>query len=176
MRLVKTKTIVNPDYKINFFHNIIGSWFWTGYFPKGSGTVGSLAAFIIFLIPLFNNIVYLSLAFVIVFALGTIAATHMIKRFGNDPSVLVADEVVGQWFTIIMVMAAGYWQLDWLHIAITFIAFRGFDILKLQPAKYFDKQHTALGAMLDDVMASIYAGVSSIICFMLIQKYFSNIF
>lgn len=172
MRLVKTKNIVDPDYRINFFYNIIGSWFYTGYFPKGSGTVGSLAAFIIFLIPVFNSIVYLSIAFIVIFILGTMAATPMMKRFGNDPSVLVADEVVGQWLTIIIMMAAGYWALDWLHMLIAFIAFRGFDILKIQPAKYFDKQHTALGAMLDDVMASLYAGIGAVVFFIAMQKFF----
>ncbi len=173
MRLVKTKEIVNPDFKVDFFSNLIGSWFFAGYFPKGSGTVGSLAAFVVFLFPSMNAPMPLSTAFLVTFILGTYSAIPLMKRYGNDPSVLVVDEVVGQWFTIMIVMAAGYWQLNWICCEVTFIAFRGFDILKVQPAKYFDRQHTALGAMMDDMVASVYAGVASIFAIILIQRLFN---
>ncbi|MBS1491876.1 MAG: phosphatidylglycerophosphatase A [Bacteroidetes bacterium] len=170
MRFVKTKEIVNPDFKVDFFSKLIASWFFTGYFPKGSGTVGSLAAFVIFLFPSMNDPYMLSIAFLIVFILGTYATIPMMKRYGNDPSTVVVDEVVGQWFTIMIVMAAGYWKLNFICCAVTFIGFRGFDILKLQPAKYFDRKHTALGVMLDDVMAAIYGGVASIFAIILLQR------
>lgn len=172
MRLVKTKEIVNPDFKVDFFSRILASWFYTGYFPKGSGTVGSLAAFVIFLFPSMNDPYRLSIAFLIVFILGTYATIPMMKRYGNDPSTVVVDEVVGQWFTIMIVMAAGYWELTLINCLVTFIGFRGFDILKLQPAKYFDRKHTALGVMLDDVVAAVYGGIFSIFIIIALQRMF----
>jgi phosphatidylglycerophosphatase A len=45
----------------------------------------------------------------------------MMKRYGGDPSVVVVDEVVGQWFTIMIVMSAGYWKLNLICCAVTFI-------------------------------------------------------
>jgi len=42
--------------KINFFEKLIGSGFYTGYSPYISGTVGSLAALIIYLIPGFEQL------------------------------------------------------------------------------------------------------------------------
>ncbi len=173
MRFIKEKKIVNPDFHPDFFSKLIASWFFTGYFPKGSGTVGSLAAFVIFLFPSMNAPMPLSIAFLIVFILGTYATIPMMKRYGDDPSTVVVDEVIGQWFTIMIVMASGYWKLNLLCCAVTFIGFRGFDILKLQPAKYFDQQHTALGVMLDDVMAAIYAGVVSIFTIIAFQRFFN---
>lgn len=173
MRFVKTKEIVNPDFHPDFFSKLLASWFFTGYFPKGSGTVGSLAAFVIFLFPSMNDPMRLSIAFLIVFILGTYATIPMMKRYGGDPSVVVVDEVVGQWFTIMIVMSAGYWKLNLICCAVTFICFRGFDILKLQPAKYFDRKHTALGVMLDDIVAAVYGGVASIFAIILIQRLFN---
>ena len=42
--------------QINWFEKIIGSGFYTGYIPFASGTFGSLAAIVIYLIPGFERL------------------------------------------------------------------------------------------------------------------------
>lgn len=44
---------------------------------------------------------------------------------------------------------------------IGFFAFRFFDIVKLEPAKYFDNKDSGWGIMMDDIAAGLYAGISS---------------
>ena len=42
---------------------------------------------------------------------------------------------------------------------IGFFAFRFFDIVKLEPSKYFDNKNSGYGIMLDDMAAALYAGI-----------------
>jgi phosphatidylglycerophosphatase A len=44
---------------------------------------------------------------------------------------------------------------------IGFVIFRFFDIIKLQPAKYFDDLKNGYGVMMDDISAGLYAGILS---------------
>ena len=44
---------------------------------------------------------------------------------------------------------------------IGFFAFRFFDIVKLEPAKYFDNKDSGWGIMMDDIAAGLYAGIFS---------------
>jgi phosphatidylglycerophosphatase A len=54
--------------KINLIEKVIGSGLFTGYIPYASGTFGSLAAIIIYLIPGFENptIMFIAISFFLV--------------------------------------------------------------------------------------------------------------
>ena len=84
------------------------------------------------------------------------------KKYGDDPSVVVIDEAVGMWITVLLYIVLPHDPpLDLIHLIICFFAFRFFDITKIQPAKYFDKLNSGFGIMMDDVVAGIYAGVAA---------------
>ena len=85
--------------------------------------------------------------------LAGIPASSIVAREAatEDPSFVVADEVVGQWIALI---AAGTRPWEWL---LAFLLFRVFDILKPSPARQFDRMHSGFGIMMDDVAAGIYA-------------------
>jgi phosphatidylglycerophosphatase A len=98
----------------------------------------------------------------------------MRKRFGEDPAEVTIDEIVGQWFTYLVgsVVFEIFFQYksfdpDWQFITkiafafIGFVVFRIFDIVKIEPAKYFDDQDSGWGIMLDDVISGLYAGILS---------------
>ena len=153
MRLIKEKKIVDENAEVDFFSNIFSSFFYTGYFPKASGTFASLAALVIFLLKIFQDPAMLSLLILLTFAAGIYTTKTMMKRFGDDPSVVVIDEAVGMWITVLIFIL--------LNSSVCFFAFRFFDITKIQPAKYFDNLHSGFGVMMDDVIAGVYAGLAS---------------
>jgi phosphatidylglycerophosphatase A len=132
----------------------IGTGFGSGLFPRAPGTVGSLAALLpwwLFLRPL-DPLWYLGVL-VATFAVGVWSADWMIARTRiADPSVFVWDEFVGLWLALFLAPAGWAWAV------VGFALFRLFDIWKPWPVRWADREvHGGLGAMLDDVLAGVYA-------------------
>ena len=98
----------------------------------------------VLLLPLF--------AFTMLF-LGLPAAKALEQKHGDDPSLVVLDEAVGMW------IAAAFLPKIWWVMLAAFILFRVFDIVKPQPARYFDRMGGGGGIMMDDVIAAVYANI-----------------
>jgi phosphatidylglycerophosphatase A len=136
----------------------IASGFGSGLSPFASGTAGSAAALIPWLAlreldwPLYLGAVALA------FAIGVWASGVVIAKLRvEDPCVVVWDEFVGQWITLLPLVVA---PRGWLWIAAGFVLFRVFDVVKPWPASWADRSvKGGLGAMLDDVIAGIYAAL-----------------
>ena len=162
MAIIKRKQIVNPDYKVNFFSEAFSSALCVGDIPVASGTLGTLFGLLFFFIPIFSAYEILIPAIVICFLMGVFTSEQMIKRFGHDPSVVVIDEVVGVWVTMLFVthvMAFVDLQLQIITLGVAFLTFRFFDIIKIWPSKYFDRMNNGWGIMIDDIIAGLYAGI-----------------
>ncbi len=162
MRLIKKKKIVNEDVKIDFFTMFLASAAFTGYFPFASGTVGSLFAALFIFIPGFYNPVVMATLILIFFFVGVVVSERMMQRYGEDPSVVVIDEVAGMWLSMFIIYLFGYDNL-FLVFAVSFLAFRLFDILKVFPGNYFDRMNSGAGIMLDDVVAGVYGGFAGVL-------------
>ena len=162
MRLIKTKKIVDENVKIDFFTMFIASALFTGYFPVASGTIGSLFAVLFILIPGFYPPVVLITLSLIFFFVGIVVSDRMMQRYGEDPSVVVIDEVIGVWLSLFIISMFGFNNLLIAGI-LSFITFRFFDILKVFPGNYFDKKNSGLGVMMDDVVAGVYSGFVSVL-------------
>jgi phosphatidylglycerophosphatase A len=136
---------------------LAGTFFAAGLFPVASGTFASaLAAAIVHFVPQLQSAWPLLLVSVLYLFIG-IAASSVIeeKMHLDDPSMIVADEVVGQWIALIpWTTYAGI-----PHAIIAFVAFRFFDIVKVWPASVLERQKGGAGVMLDDVIAGIYANI-----------------
>lgn len=89
-------------------------------------------------------------------------------KFGNyaeeefktkDPSQVVADEVAGQ--SIPLLFLPWYLPTDYMNnallVAIAFVSFRFFDILKPPPANGLQKLPAGWGILVDDLVAGVYA-------------------
>lgn len=139
--------------KLHFVTKIIGSGFFTGYAPVASGTVGSAFALAFFLIPNFSSLYSIVPATIILFVFGGFAAHKMEKIYGQDPSVVTVDEIVGMWLSLWFI------PITMLNILLAFIIFRILDILKPYPAADFDKRTGGWNIMLDDVIAGLYTNV-----------------
>ena len=87
------------------------------------------------------------------FALGWWAAHWVIRDTKiEDPGLVVWDEYVGVWITLLAAPAGWPWMLAGL------VLFRIFDIAKPWPVSWADRKlHGGFGAMLDDALAGLYA-------------------
>ena len=136
----------------------IASGFGSGLSPFASGTAGSAVALIPWIaLRTLDWPMYL-LAIAIAFAIGVWASDFVIRKIGvEDPGVIVWDEFVGQWITLVPLVVE---PRGWPWIAAAFVLFRVFDVWKPWPASWADRNvKGGFGAMLDDVIAGAYAGV-----------------
>ena len=133
----------------------IGSGFGTGLSPVAPGTVGSLAAVIIYwLLPVGSTSPALYGMIVVGFVLGIWATGTLITPGDPDPSKAVWDEFIGLWVTCLLLPK----ELVWLAAA--FLCFRIFDVLKPWPARRLESLHGGLGIMADDLAAGLYGAVA----------------
>src|SRR5206468_12579755 len=71
---------------------------------------------------------------------------------GKDPSIVVVDEVIGQWIAI-----AAAPVINWKSVLAAFILFRLFDIWKPPPVRQLESLPGGWGIVADDIMAGVYA-------------------
>lgn len=134
---------------------IFGTGFGTGYSPVASGTVGSaLAAAMYWFIPGFSETPVLLAVTTGMFAVGVWSGGVLEDLYGHDPSEATIDELVGQWISY------AFLPKTFLTLAVGFLLFRLFDIVKPEPANQFQKLHKGWGVMMDDVMAGIYTNLA----------------
>mgnify|MGYP005985729283 CR=1 FL=1 len=153
---------------------IVATFARIGYLKPAPGTWGSAAA-----IPVFwalneaGGFGLIAFATVVVCIVGlwatqimTADATEGTEE--HDPSEIVIDEVAGQWIALwpvafgAQMMGVDSAQL-WPGYLAGFILFRLFDILKPSLIGKADRRGDAVGVMLDDVIAGIFAAICVVI-------------
>lgn len=135
---------------------LFASWFGTGFSPFASGTVGTLAAIPFYLVLSTLALPLYLLTLLAFFFFSCWAAGQAEEIFGEkDSGKIVIDEVIGYLITMTAVSPS------WVSIIAGFLLFRFFDITKIPPARYFDRNlKNGYGVVLDDVIAGIYACLS----------------
>lgn len=145
-------------------------FFGAGLIRPAPGTWGSLAAVgAAWIVHTSGGPGALALGVVLAFVLGWWAtAVETRGKDDHDPSEIVIDEVAGQWIALLPVSVgamhsgAAFFTL-WPGVLVAFVAFRFFDILKPGPVGKADRRGDALGVMLDDVIAGVFAAIIVII-------------
>ena len=129
----------------------IGSGLFSGYFPIAPGTVGSLFALAIFMIPGFENLyIILPISFICLIV-GIFLGSNFEEIYGKDPKQFTLDEFVGTWIAFMFIPKST--EL----IIITFIIWRILDITKPYPANRAESLKGGWGIMLDDVVSGMYS-------------------
>jgi phosphatidylglycerophosphatase A len=162
--------------RVPFAVRFIATGFYTGYVPWASGTFGSLAGLLLFLIPGAASPGVLALLILLGFAIGVYTAGRVAEAEGNvltrsaaaakamfqpgdhahaDPSIVVIDEIVGMWISLAGIATGAP------ALITAFILFRVFDVLKPEPARSIEKLPGGWGIMLDDVVAGVYANLGT---------------
>jgi len=136
----------------------LATWFGCGYFPWGPGTVGALAGVLIAAVMHWYfdaGRLALSAATLILLLPAIWASTQTARIVANpDPKIVVVDEVLGQWTTLLGAMA-----FDWRALLAGFLLFRLFDIWKPWPVRQFEKLPSGTGIVADDLAAGIYGAL-----------------
>lgn len=139
--------------------------FGSGLWPKGPGTAGTLAGWLLYPFiraplsePLFAGLL------VACFLFGILACERTGRSLGvSDPGCIVWDEIVAIWLVLWLTPDTLLWQ------AVAFGLFRFFDIVKPQPIRWVDTHaHGGFGVMIDDILAAGY----TLLVLALLVRYF----
>jgi phosphatidylglycerophosphatase A len=129
-----------------------------GYFPWGPGTVGSLAAIAIaaalHAYAHAGRLTLLILTLVLLAPAVWSAGVAERALHKHDPGVVVIDEVLGQWVTLL-----GASALSWKSFLAGFLLFRLFDIWKPWPVRSFERLPAGAGIVADDLAAGAYGAL-----------------
>ena len=137
-----------------------------GYIRPAPGTWGSLVALPwAWLVHVIGGFPLLVIAVIATFIKGWWATAQMTKDSDDhDPSEIVVDELVGQWIALLPLSYAA-WSMQisilamWPGWIAAFALFRLFDIWKPWIIGWADRRGDALGVMLDDVFAGVFAAI-----------------
>lgn len=133
---------------------LVSSFFYLGYSPVAPGTVGTLGAVILFyVISGFSHAFYLFFIVVLIIFSVWVSEVARIRLGDSDPSRIVIDEVCGFLVTMILIPPSI------INIALGFLLFRFFDILKPPPIRRSETLPGGLAIVADDVLAGIYANI-----------------
>jgi len=132
------------------------TFFGLGFFPLAPGTLTSLVIVLVYKflavdrIPLLWPIVAVAVLLIV----GGLAAEGYARELNQrDPGRIVVDEACGQLLALIGLPAA------WQPLLVSFVLFRGLDILKPNPIRKLEVLPWGLGIMADDVAAGLMAGL-----------------
>lgn len=140
-------------------------WLWTffglGRSPVAPGTVGTLGGVAVVALAMFldgwRQHATLVCFGTCLFVSGLVLGDQVEKRGRKDPGEFVLDEVVGY---MVAVLGHPLHDRTLLRLAVAFVLFRIFDILKPWPVSFFDRMGGGKGIMLDDVAAGVYANAA----------------
>jgi phosphatidylglycerophosphatase A len=149
------KTSQAPPLRFLLSHpaHLVACGFGSGLSPVAPGTVGTLFAWATY--PLLQSGMA-DIELLIFLAVCYIAGIFAARRTGNDLGVvdhgsIVWDEIVPFWGVLFFCPPGWLWQTA------AFLLFRFFDIVKPQPARFFDERvKNGFGVMADDFVAGVY--------------------
>lgn len=138
---------------------LLATAFGSGYSPVGPGTAGSLVGLVVAILlnqyagAARGTILMLT---VVLLAPGIWAAGRVAQAEGReDPQIVVIDEVLGQWVTL---LGTSIW--NWKSFLAAFVLFRLFDIWKPPPARQSEALRGGLGIVADDLIAGLYGALA----------------
>lgn len=144
-----------------FLSRLVSTFGGIGYSPIAPGTLGSIAATIIYWYFLPEG-GWIWLAILISLSLIGVRTSQITEQefqiknndvSAHDPSIIVFDEVAGVLFALFAI------PKEFVLVLLALILFRVFDILKPFPVKKFENLPHGWGIMMDDIVSGILANV-----------------
>jgi len=133
----------------------LSTWFGLGFAPIAPGTCGTLGAIPLILVMHEVGVVFRALLLVLLVGLA-IWSAHCYRELSRekDPSAVVIDEVAGLSVAMFLLPPTGP------GLALGFVLFRFFDIVKPFPIRRVERLRGGYGIVADDLVAGLYALVS----------------
>lgn len=143
--------------KPSFLPVLIATGFGSGFSPFAPGTAGAILATLIWfgLSFIISEVclLWLTVVLILLFAIAGIWAANRLKPYwGEDPSRVVVDEMVGVWIALLAAPAGDIW-----YTLGAFALFRLFDIFKPLGIRRMESFPGGIGVMMDDILAGIYS-------------------
>lgn len=144
------------QHKLPLLPVIIGTGFGSGFWPWGPGTAGALLATLIWgglsCLLTAQWLLLVTAVLILFFYVAGVWATNKLEpHWGEDPSRVVVDEMIGVWISL-LAAPAGSWQ----YALAAFLLFRFFDIVKPFGVRHMEAMRGGTGVMMDDVLAGMY--------------------
>lgn len=139
---------------IPFLLRWITTGFGAGYSPFIPGTAGTCVGLALYLIPGFEATPVMISAIIVAFAIGTYGAHRFEQRISHDPGIVVIDEIVGMWVSLLFLPKSV------AVVSAAFVLFRIADIIKPWPARWCQRKSGGWAIMLDDVFAGMYVNIA----------------
>lgn len=147
------------------WHGAISLGLGSGLPKFAPGTFGTIFGIIVFLLfrdifayqIFMTNRIWGGVLIITLFFLSLIPVSKTAKSFNNtDSEHIVIDEIIAIWLVLVFLP-----KLDIFFIALAFITFRFFDIVKPFPIRqverFLDAKHVSFGIMFDDFLAALYS-------------------
>ena len=136
---------------------VFATGFGSGFWPWGPGTAGALVAVLVwmglsFVLAPMQLLVSTALLVVAFTLIGWWATDRLMPYWGEDPSRVVVDEMVGMWIALLPVPV-----VDWRFVVAAFLLFRFFDIVKPLGIRALDRKQGGFWVMADDILAGLYS-------------------
>lgn len=156
-----------------FLARVVSTLFYSGFFTKMPGTIGTLFSFLIILPAIIMQSFYgCIVAFCIVTLLGFVFIPIYLETSKEDKQEIVIDEASGFYISIIIAISIFMFlkvNFNWNILSvICFVFFRIFDIKKPLFVKTFDNMKGTFGIMMDDISAGLCAGIASALLYFII--------
>ena len=152
--------------------HLIATFFYIGHLRPAPGTWGSLAALLLgYVIVQAAGVLGLCMGIMITCIIGWWATAAQTKdKDDHDPSEIVIDEVAGQWIAILPIaMWPHAYEFSIWYWFLAFAGFRMFDILKPGLVGWADRQVSAIGVMLDDIIAGLMTAAAIILVMIILS-------
>jgi len=159
--------------------------FYSGYAPKAPGTAGSIVALIlgvIILLFLPPSNLFMATILISMIAVKQIDVYEKQTKSHDDKKIVI-DELAGMWLALSLAPGKALELTNLINptlkdgtliaIVLSFIYFRAFDIKKPSIiGKIDEKVKGGLGVMGDDIVAGLFAALSSAITLKALQEIF----
>lgn len=132
---------------------ILASGFYTGYSRIVPGTTGTIPAWLIAYFIIGGNLPALVIVALSMIFISVLLSNLAESVLGHDSKKIVIDEWAGMMVALILV------PYSFLNYLIAFVAFRGFDAIKIFPAGAAEKIPSGWGVTADDVVAGVQANL-----------------
>ena len=137
----------------NLIVKSLATGLYSGFIKPYPGTWGTIPAWLIAFFLISGSQIGLIVATLVSSMASVWLSGEAEKTYGHDARVIVIDEWVGMFITLLFV------PFTLANYALAFFAFRAFDVLKIWPARQLEALPGGWGITMDDVIAGVQANI-----------------